>query len=304
MRTTNPRPYNVFIFSERNLPGYMKRAKLIAGRQINSLPFSQVAPRSQFENRGRFSNSVIDKGRKWQRKAVPSTIVLCSLIVTTSNQILRTEKTAIIGKISREINCLPVENEDYLIYKDILAKEAKNSRKETMFLTGNVGSLGGNVLAPGTYGALGNFGTFIVRLILHNMSYVNGDQKTTGLPRGSRPQESKAARMPQNELMDLIYDCFKEYTYWSLKSIRARTNQPENYLKQTLEKVAQLVRQGPYALMWQLRPESNASSYIGDDVVAEASCGLDDPYEVGDVSTTDRENETINKNTVGGYQKS
>ena len=80
-------------------------------------------------------------------------------------------------------------------------------------------------------------------------------QKHTGPSRG-KPQESKAARIPQNELLDLIYDCFKRYTYWPLKSLKAELNQPEAYLKQTLELVAHLVRQGPHAMTWQLKPES------------------------------------------------
>ena len=67
--------------------------------------------------------------------------------------------------------------------------------------------------------------------------------------------------MPQNDLLDLIYNCFKRYTYWSLKALKAEVNQPEAYLKETLEKVAHLVRQGQHAMTWQLNQDFKLSSY-------------------------------------------
>lgn len=67
--------------------------------------------------------------------------------------------------------------------------------------------------------------------------------------------------MPQNELLDLIYDCFKEYTYWPLRSLKDRLNQPENYLKETLEMVAAMIRSGPHAMQWQLKPEAREGRY-------------------------------------------
>ena len=55
--------------------------------------------------------------------------------------------------------------------------------------------------------------------------------------------------------MDLIHGCFRQYQYWHLKDLKAKLKQPEAYLKQTLEIIAQLVRQGPYSMTWQLKPE-------------------------------------------------
>ena len=67
--------------------------------------------------------------------------------------------------------------------------------------------------------------------------------------------------MPQNDLLDLIYECFREYRYWPMKSLKARLNQPEAYLRSTLELVAVLVKQGPHSGTWQLRPDSQYSAY-------------------------------------------
>jgi transcription initiation factor TFIIF subunit beta len=67
--------------------------------------------------------------------------------------------------------------------------------------------------------------------------------------------------MPQNELLDLIYGCFREYRYWPFKSLKQRLRQPEAYLKQTLEIVAHLVKTGDFANTWELKPEARESNY-------------------------------------------
>ncbi len=105
--------------------------------------------------------------------------------------------------------------------------------------------------------------------------------------------------MPQNELLDLIYNCFKRYNYWPLKSLKAELNQPENYLKQTLEMVAQLVKAGPHANTWQLRPEARISTYadarsydeVKDEVAPDSGFGLDGASDFGEVLGTDDEDE-------------
>ncbi|KAF2271955.1 transcription initiation factor IIF [Westerdykella ornata] len=64
------------------------------------------------------------------------------------------------------------------------------------------------------------------------------------------PQLNKAARIPRNELIDLLHKCFDDYQYWHMKTLRETTRQPESYLKEVLQDIAQLVRSGPYASTW------------------------------------------------------
>ena len=116
---------------------------------------------------------------------------------------------------------------------------------ETQVVSGGSAASGGNLLMPGTLGAGGSFGSFVNK---------------AGPPRGKKTL-LKAARMPQNELLDLIYECFKEYTYWPFRSLKERLNQPEAYLKETLELVAVILRSGPHAMQWQLKPESRENRY-------------------------------------------
>lgn len=69
-------------------------------------------------------------------------------------------------------------------------------------------------------------------------------------PTPARSQLNKAARIPKNELIDLLHQCFDEYKYWPMKSLKQRTKQPEAYLKETLQEIAVLVKGGSFASHW------------------------------------------------------
>lgn len=76
-----------------------------------------------------------------------------------------------------------------------------------------------------------------------------------------RTQENKATRRERNVLLDEIFGLFREYSHWKFADIKARTNQPEQYLKETLEMVAHLVRTGDFAMTWELKPEAREANY-------------------------------------------
>lgn len=61
--------------------------------------------------------------------------------------------------------------------------------------------------------------------------------------------------MAENELFDQINRCFSEYNYWPMKALRNRLRQPEAYLRETLDKVAVLIRTGAFANNYALKPE-------------------------------------------------
>lgn len=74
--------------------------------------------------------------------------------------------------------------------------------------------------------------------------------------------------------MDLIFDCFKEFKFWTLASLKARVRQPESFLKETLEKIAILMRAGTMTGKYQLKPEyTDAGTF--DNVKAEAAPDMD-----------------------------
>ena len=73
-----------------------------------------------------------------------------------------------------------------------------------------------------------------------------------------------------------------------MKALRAELQQPEAYLRETLEKVAVLAKSGRFATQWSLKPENQLSNYegAGDAVAPTASNGMDvdssDPGEMDD----------------------
>lgn len=109
----------------------------------------------------------------------------------------------------------------------------------------------------------------------------------TGVPQRAKAQEQKAARIPQNELLDLIYDCFKRYNYWSMKALKAELNQPEAYLKSTLEMVAELVKSGRFANTWTLKPENKLDQYAkaegAEEQAPDAGTGFDGTADLFDM---------------------
>lgn len=72
--------------------------------------------------------------------------------------------------------------------------------------------------------------------------------------RSNQPPE-KFARMPRNELLDLLFTLFDRYKHWSLKRLREETQQPYDYLRQVLQSICDQHHNGPYAGTWSLKRE-------------------------------------------------
>ncbi|KAI5477603.1 hypothetical protein MNV49_006090 [Pseudohyphozyma bogoriensis] len=67
--------------------------------------------------------------------------------------------------------------------------------------------------------------------------------------------EGRAARMPRNELLDLLFTHFENKPYWSVKALTEHVKQPQVYLKEVLADIAILIPRGPYAQMYKLKEE-------------------------------------------------
>lgn len=61
--------------------------------------------------------------------------------------------------------------------------------------------------------------------------------------------------------MDAIFRAFEEYTYWPLRVLKERLQQPEAYLREVLSKIAFQAKSGVHMMEWQLRPEYRMSTY-------------------------------------------
>lgn len=79
----------------------------------------------------------------------------------------------------------------------------------------------------------------------------------------AKGQFERMARMPRNNLLDLLFGLFKEREFWSIKVLREKTQQPEAWLKELLSGIAMLHRSGEHNGMWELN-----SNYKGRDATS------------------------------------
>ncbi|CAN6661746.1 transcription initiation factor IIF subunit beta [Trichomonascus vanleenenianus] len=147
------------------------------------------------------------------------------------------KKTAIVGTVCHECSVQPDRKDPN--YRNIISQrkavfETVQPKSRVTFLDNIPG-----VNTPSIGGSLRGNSSMFLRA-----------QK-----RDARSGDGKATRIPKNELLDLLFKLFEEYDYWSMKGLRERTRQPESYLKEVLETMATLIKKGPYAMKYTLRPE-------------------------------------------------
>jgi transcription initiation factor TFIIF subunit beta len=83
-----------------------------------------------------------------------------------------------------------------------------------------------------------------------------------------KSQQNKAARVSREELVDMLHALFDEFQYWPMKALKLRTKQPEQFLKEVLAEIAQLVRSGSFASTWQRQPFFNATRNLSQQQTA------------------------------------
>ncbi|KAL8842727.1 MAG: hypothetical protein Q9170_000383 [Blastenia crenularia] len=224
MHMTNRSSLNTYVFTEKDLNGYAARDNPGTQSKASGGAYPSQAPKSRYQRR---PGQQRDSTRRWQpySKTIP-------------------KQTALVGQIQTEVNCLPVENADYRRTMDARTRAAMTkTRRETKMVDREPQ---GRVYAPTG--------------LRQSNPFEMGFTKQTK-PNAGKASQYKAARIPANELKDLIFECFKDYTYWPMKALKDRLDQPETYLRQVLDEIAQLVRNGTYANSWQLKPEYQESSY-------------------------------------------
>lgn len=73
--------------------------------------------------------------------------------------------------------------------------------------------------------------------------------------RENRHKDGRAIRMDRKELLDLLFKLFDEYDYWTMRTMKERVKQPQSWLKECLDSIATLIKRGPYASKYCLKPE-------------------------------------------------
>ncbi|KAI4266823.1 MAG: hypothetical protein L6R38_008527 [Xanthoria sp. 2 TBL-2021] len=258
MNLANRKSGNTFIFSEKDLHGYAARSKTGMPNKPAGGSYPSRAPNSAFQHRQGQNPQQREPGKRWQpyRRTIP-------------------KQTALTGQVQTEVNCFPVENADYKRVMDARAKQALlRPRRETKMVdrqpTGNVHAITG----------------------LRQRNAFESGFTTTAKRTAGKAHHLKAARIPKNELKDLIFGCFRRYSYWAIRNMRKALDQPESYLKEVLEEVAVMARSGQYTNLWQLRPEYKESSYddVNPEIAPEGDAGAsedeDENVKMEDISTS------------------
>jgi len=85
-------------------------------------------------------------------------------------------------------------------------------------------------------------------------------------PKPQKGQFERMARMPRDQLLDLLFSLFRENEHWSIRPLRERTQQPEIYLKEVLSEIAFLHRSGEYNGTWELMANFKGEGMKGENV--------------------------------------
>ncbi|CAE6435212.1 hypothetical protein ACGC1H_002859 [Rhizoctonia solani] len=113
-------------------------------------------------------------------------------------------------------------------------------------------------------------------------------------PKASSGQFERAARIPKNELLDMLFKLFLVQSHWSMKVLRERTKQPLDYLKETLDEIAILHKSGPHTNTWSLQasyaqqfgapPEANVASTSASNDMVESDEDEDEDEDMDEVT--------------------
>ncbi|KAF2270658.1 transcription initiation factor IIF [Lojkania enalia] len=165
------------------------------------------------------------------------------------------KQTSLLGSATREYTATPLPTKEYIEFekqRTSLAIQGANNRTNIVdHMNDHIANMNVQKL----------FKTFIKPAVT------------------TKPQINKAARIPKNELIDMLHQCFDEYAYWPMKSLKAKTQQPEAYLKEVLTDIADLVKTGPFASCWKRSAmyNRNAANQVEDK--PPGADDVDDPDE-------------------------
>ncbi|CAK7214485.1 hypothetical protein SCUCBS95973_002162 [Sporothrix curviconia] len=228
---------NTFIFSEQDLPGFkaknLERAKAAAaGIPAHLLRKNDRVEKPAQTGGNRYHHYRRQPRQEFFRKAIP-------------------KKTTVSGRVRHELNCAPVKNVESDMILNERARAAMIPKAQVKF---------GDASKP-EFRIIGSGG-------IASQNYANDFIKTAPAPPKVKKVEAKTARMPENDLLDLIFNCFARFRFWSMRALRAEIPQPEIYLRHTLEKVADLHRSGRFANNWELKSENRKDGSATAEVKA------------------------------------
>lgn len=269
---------NEYVFTEQNLKKYQQRKKeLEADPEKQRQAYLKKQEREEElkkkqqqqkrrNNRKKFNHRVMTD-RDGRDRYIPYVKTI-------------PKKTAIVGTVCHECQVMPSMNDPN--YHKIVEQRRNivklNNKERITTLDETVG----------------------VTMSHTGMSMRSDNSNFLKVGREKAKSNIKSIRMPKKEILDYLFKLFDEYDYWSLKGLKERTRQPEAHLKECLDKVATLVKKGPYAFKYTLRPEykklkeeerkatlgelaDEQTGSAGDNAQGDVEADLEDEIEMEDV---------------------
>lgn len=178
----------------------------------------------------------------------------------------RARTTILTGRIKHECNLRPLFNESYRLQMRERSR-AYNTPKRQIRMIEEAGVSGGR-------GGINRLSTGISTGSFADM--IKAKQKPV------KGTFERMARMPRNQLLDMLFQLFQEQPRWSIKPLRERTQQPEAYLKEVLNEIATLHRSGEYNGLWEL-----SEIFAREGVKAENLPGASSETSIADAMMDD-----------------
>ncbi|KAK5131848.1 hypothetical protein LTR08_000515 [Meristemomyces frigidus] len=231
---------NAVVFSEKDLPGHRPQQY---GRNRPMQPSLLGKPAGLPMKSERYGKDAPTKPtRSTYRTAIP-------------------KQTSLAPLIHHEANATPIEDDAY--YEHIKRKWDAHiaPKSQTVYIEG---------VDRGMHPGMSNLSTFNSFGLSARPGRGGVQGTSSGLGNGRKKVvKEKAVRMPQPQLIDALYVCFRRYRYWSMKALRNELRQPEAWIKENLETIASLMRSGDFAMNWVLKPEYANVVQEGDHVKEE-----------------------------------
>ncbi|KIW12952.1 hypothetical protein PV08_08139 [Exophiala spinifera] len=215
------RPGQAFVFSEKDLPGYKPRA--FAWDEIDEEGNPGQGRSYLYERHKRELKKKENKGRfiPYARRPIP-------------------KQTAVTGNVAREFEAIPVKNDEYFIIENKKAEQMlRPPERETA------------VFDPKKDPSK------------HHIPLMTMTDRANALrnaqARKQAQKDNRAARVDKHVLIDKLLDLFKQHRIWGLRDLKAKVNQPETYLRQTLDEIAFMWKAGDFNGKWELKDEYKSS---------------------------------------------
>ena len=246
------RPGQAFVFSERDLPGY--KPKAFSWDDVDEDGNPGQGRSFLYERHRREQKKKENKGRfiPYARRPIP-------------------KQTAIAGTVAREFEAVPVKNDEFFaLEKKRTAQMLKvREQEEALFKTGDDDpEKRSRNIYMGRSEAQAAAKVRELLLLPIIPSQPNPVQRliklTLVLPQANQARkhaakENRAARVDKHVLIDKLLELFRQHRIWGLRDLKSKVNQPEAYLRDTLNEIAFMWKQGDFNGKWELKPEFKMS---------------------------------------------